>query len=55
LQGQRRKLLDAHYAGAIPITLLKTEQDRLTEEIEGVRAATGQGRHHQRGNRAELG
>lgn len=33
LQGQRRKLLDAHYAGAIPIELLKSEQDRLTEEV----------------------
>ena len=34
LQGQRRKLLDAHYAGAIPLDLLKSEQDRLTSETE---------------------
>ena len=34
LQGQRRKLLDAHYAGAIPLELLKSEQDRLTAEVE---------------------
>jgi len=33
LQGRRRSLLDAHYAGAIPIELLKSEQDRLTEEV----------------------
>jgi len=34
LQGKRRSLLDARYAGAIPIELLKSEQDRLTEEAE---------------------
>ena len=34
LQGKRRSLLEAHYAGAIPIELLKSEQDRLTEEVE---------------------
>lgn len=33
LQGQRRSLLDAHYAGAIPLELLKAEQDRLTEAV----------------------
>ena len=30
---QQRKLLEAHYAGAIPVHLLKEEQDRLTQEI----------------------
>jgi site-specific DNA recombinase len=33
LQGERKKLLDAHYADAIPLDLLKSEQDRLTAEI----------------------
>jgi hypothetical protein len=33
LEGERKKLLDAHYADAIPLDLLKTEQDRLTAEI----------------------
>lgn len=29
LNAQRQKLLDAHYAGAIPLDLLKLEQDRI--------------------------
>lgn len=33
LQAERKKLLDAHYADAIPLDLLKSEQDRLTTEI----------------------
>ncbi len=33
LEGERQKLLDAHYADAIPLDLLKTEQDRITTEI----------------------
>ena len=33
LEGERKKLLDAHYAGAVPLDLLKSEQDRLTAEI----------------------
>ena len=33
LEGERKKLLDAHYADAIPLELLKSEQDRLTAEI----------------------
>ena len=32
--GERKKLLDAHYADAIPLDLLKSEQDRLTREID---------------------
>ncbi len=34
LQAERKKLLDAHYADAIPLDLLKSEQERLTREIE---------------------
>jgi site-specific DNA recombinase len=33
LEGERKKLLDAHYADAIPLDLLKSEQNRLTAEI----------------------
>jgi DNA invertase Pin-like site-specific DNA recombinase len=33
LEGERKKLLEAHYADAIPLDLLKTEQVRLTCEI----------------------
>ncbi|HEY4812694.1 MAG TPA: recombinase family protein [Solirubrobacteraceae bacterium] len=34
LGGERKKLLEAHYANAIPLDLLKSEQDRLTREID---------------------
>jgi site-specific DNA recombinase len=34
LTGERKKLLEAHYANAIPLDLLKSEQERLTREIE---------------------
>ena len=34
VRGERKKLLEAHYANAIPLDLLKTEQERLTREIE---------------------
>jgi site-specific DNA recombinase len=34
LMGERKKLLDAHYADAVPLDLLKSEQERLTREIE---------------------
>ncbi len=33
LEGERKKLLDAHYADAIPLDLLKSEQHRLTAEV----------------------
>ncbi len=33
LTAQRQKLLDAHYAGAIPLDLLKTEQDRIASQL----------------------
>ena len=33
LGAQRQKLLDAHYAGAIPLDLLKSEQDRITGQL----------------------
>ena len=36
LAAQRQKLLDAHYAGAIPLDLLKTEQDRIAIQLAGI-------------------
>jgi site-specific DNA recombinase len=38
LLGERKKLLDAHYADAIPLDLLKTEQARLTTEVANAEA-----------------
>jgi site-specific DNA recombinase len=35
LADEQHKLLQAHYAGAVPLDLLKKEQDRLKREIEG--------------------
>lgn len=34
LTEQRRKLLEAHYAGAVPLDLLKSEQERIATELE---------------------
>ncbi|MGO9321590.1 MAG: recombinase family protein [Solirubrobacteraceae bacterium] len=34
LFAERKKLLDAHYADAVPLDLLKSEQERLTREID---------------------
>ncbi len=36
LTAKRQKLLDAHYAGAIPIDLLKSEQDKLSSQLASV-------------------
>ena len=33
MHDEQKKLLDAHYADAIPLSLLKTEQARITAEI----------------------
>lgn len=33
LRDERTKLLQAHYAGAVPLDLLKTEQDRIGHRI----------------------
>jgi len=33
LEGESKKLLDAHYADAVPLSLLKTEQTRISKEI----------------------
>lgn len=42
LDNERQKLLEAHYAGAIPLDILKREMDRLTRELHeaDTRAAT---------------
>ena len=39
LTDERMKLLQAHYVGAVPIDLLKTEQQRLTKEIKATERA----------------
>lgn len=33
LEGERKKLLEAHYADAIPLDMLKSEQDRIASEV----------------------
>lgn len=38
LLNERAKLLQAHYAGAIPIDLLKAEQDRIGAALDGIEA-----------------
>ena len=36
LEGEQTKLLQAHYAGAIPLDLLKREQDRINASLETI-------------------
>lgn len=36
LEDQRRSLLQAHYAGAIPLDLLKEEQDRISRQLTDI-------------------
>ncbi len=36
LEDEQRKLLQAHYAGAVPLGLLKREQDRITGSLETI-------------------
>ena len=36
LEGEQQKLLQAHYGGAIPLDLLKREQDRITASLETI-------------------
>lgn len=37
LEDEQGKLLQAHYAGAIPLDLLKKEQDRITAGLETIK------------------
>ncbi|RIJ67854.1 hypothetical protein D1871_22970 [Nakamurella silvestris] len=56
LANQRLKLLEAHYAGAIPIELLKTEQDRIAAELAKIGKlldAAGGAYEHARKNLAD--
>lgn len=41
LLDERQKLLQAHYAGAIPLVLLKSEQDRITQELAAAESRLG--------------
>lgn len=36
LEGERKKLLDAHYADAIPLDLLKSEQARIATQVASI-------------------
>ena len=36
LEDERRRLLQAHYGGAVPLELLKEEQERLGRELAGI-------------------
>ena len=36
LDGERLKLIQAHYAGAVPLDLLKSEQDRIRREMDSI-------------------
>lgn len=36
LNRERRKLMEAHYAGAIPVDLLGQEQDRISKALSGI-------------------
>lgn len=47
LENERKKLLDAHYADAVPLDLLKTEQARIAAEVKVVqeRLATLEGNY----------
>lgn len=36
LEDERLKLLQAHYAGAVPLDLLKSEQDRISARLENI-------------------
>ncbi len=36
LEGERKKLLDAHYADSIPLDLLKSEQTRIAAEVAAI-------------------
>jgi site-specific DNA recombinase len=36
LKDERKTLLDAHYAGAVPLDLLKSEQERIASAIEAI-------------------
>ena len=39
LDGQRHKLMQAHYAGAVPVDVLKSEQERIGSEMTSLQAA----------------
>ena len=41
LRTERKKLMDAHYAGAVPLDLLKEEQTRINQEMVAAEAVLG--------------
>ncbi len=49
LERERDKLMEAHYAGAVPLDLLKREQDRIATGLHDTAKKLGAGtEHHQR-------
>jgi site-specific DNA recombinase len=47
LLDQRTKLLEAHYAGAIPLELLRIEQQRISHELDSIAAKIAETEDHQ--------
>ena len=47
LLNERSKLLQAHYAGAVPLDLLKNEQSRIAGELDAITRRTRQTEDHQ--------
>jgi hypothetical protein len=47
LLNERSKLLQAHYAGAVPLDLLKSEQSRIAGELDAIVRRTKQTEDHQ--------
>ncbi len=46
LTNEQSKLLQAHYAGAVPLTLLKSEQDRITGQLQVIEGRLAGARAH---------
>jgi hypothetical protein len=56
LTAQRQKLLDAHYAGAIPLDLLRIEQGRIASQLNRIQehvTATDENYEHARAGLAD--
>ncbi len=54
LEGEQQKLLHAHYAGAIPLNLLKKEQDRITSSLDTIEYRVSAHHGHYADARANL-
>ncbi|GAA4404532.1 hypothetical protein GCM10023147_47110 [Tsukamurella soli] len=54
LEARRKKLLDAHYAGAVPLDLLKTEQDNIASQLDRIATQLANAASDYEGARAAL-